>query len=163
MDAYSTLGWNEFFVAGTGAAAALTGLVFVALSINLDQDPRLARFARPRRGGTRGHDASHDLVSLGLVPQPTDALAVEILVVAIIGGFAGLRTLSRKPSGDGPTTLQMLTQDVIVIVTALSLLIAGASLFFGAGGGLYWLVAGLMLLLLNGIVNAWVLLVEIQR
>jgi hypothetical protein len=33
----------------------------------------------------------------------------------------------------------------------------------GAGGGLYWLVVGLLFLLLNGIASAWVLLVEILR
>jgi hypothetical protein len=49
------------------------------------------------------------------------------------------------------------------LLTSLSLLITVVSLWFGSGGGLYWLVAGLLLLLLNGIVNAWVLLVEIQR
>ena len=37
MHGYSIDGWDSFFVAGTGAAAALTGLVFVALSINLTQ------------------------------------------------------------------------------------------------------------------------------
>lgn len=163
MDAYSIEGWKEFFVAGTGAAAALTGLVFVALSINLTRILALPGLPARAAGALAVMTQAMILCLLGLVPQPTDAFAVEILVVALIGGFAGLRTLSRKPSGDGPTALQVLTQAVIVIVTALSLLIASASLSFDAGGGLYWLVAGLLLLLLNGIVNAWVLLVEIQR
>jgi hypothetical protein len=37
------------------------------------------------------------------------------------------------------------------------------SLWLGAGGGLSWVAGALVLLMLNGILNAWVLLVEIQR
>ena len=35
-DAYSTEGWRELFVFVGGAAAVLTGLVFVALSLHLN-------------------------------------------------------------------------------------------------------------------------------
>jgi hypothetical protein len=37
MSPYSTEGWSDLFLAGAGAAAALTVLVFVALSINLQR------------------------------------------------------------------------------------------------------------------------------
>lgn len=33
--AYELSAWHEFFVAAAGAAAALSGLIFVAVSINL--------------------------------------------------------------------------------------------------------------------------------
>jgi hypothetical protein len=35
MHAYTTDGWGELFLAEAGASAALTGLLFVAISINL--------------------------------------------------------------------------------------------------------------------------------
>ena len=35
-DIYKAAEWHEFFLATAGAAAALAGLVFVAMSINLD-------------------------------------------------------------------------------------------------------------------------------
>ena len=40
---------------------------------------------------------------------------------------------------------------------------AGASLLAEAGGGLYWLLAGIILAILGAVLNAWVLLVEILR
>jgi hypothetical protein len=37
MTAYQPADWHDLFVASAGAAAALTGLIFVAVSINLAQ------------------------------------------------------------------------------------------------------------------------------
>jgi hypothetical protein len=41
--------------------------------------------------------------------------------------------------------------------------IAGATLLAQAGGGLYWLVPSVLAAIIFGLVNAWVLLVEILR
>jgi modulator of FtsH protease len=41
--------------------------------------------------------------------------------------------------------------------------LAGASLILGAGGGLYWVLAGMILGILGAVSNAWVFLVEILR
>jgi hypothetical protein len=37
MTAYQPEQWHDMFVAMAGAAAALTGLLFVAVSVNLEQ------------------------------------------------------------------------------------------------------------------------------
>jgi hypothetical protein len=37
MTGYTTQGWGELFLAEAGASAALGGLLFVAVSINLEQ------------------------------------------------------------------------------------------------------------------------------
>ncbi len=43
------------------------------------------------------------------------------------------------------------------------MLASAVSVLLGVGGGLYWLVPGMILLLGDGIANAWILLIEILR
>jgi hypothetical protein len=111
----------------------LTGLLFVSLSINLQQI--LKQVWLPRRA------------ALAVM------LLVETLVIAILGLVPGRRRLpgaGRAGRGDVPAG------DAAVVV-------AGASLAAGSGGGLFWLVPAIVLLLGVGVMNAWVLLVEILR
>jgi hypothetical protein len=48
-------------------------------------------------------------------------------------------------------------------LATLPVLVAGASLVARSGGGLFWLVPAIVLLLGVGVMHAWVLLVEILR
>ena len=41
--------------------------------------------------------------------------------------------------------------------------IAGISLLAESGGGMYWVLAGVVGAIVGGVANAWVLLVEILR
>ncbi len=49
------------------------------------------------------------------------------------------------------------------VLTSTLILIAGTSLVAQSGGGLYWLAPAVLLAILAGLGNAWVLLVEILR
>ena len=85
MAAYSPEQWSDLFVATAGAAAALTGLLFVAVSINLD---RILSFpGLPNRAlATLVLLLGATIVSiLGLAPgQSTTALGIELLVVGLL-------------------------------------------------------------------------------
>jgi hypothetical protein len=48
-------------------------------------------------------------------------------------------------------------------VSCGSLVLAGATLLARGGGGLYWLVPSVLAAIAFGLINAWVLLVEILR
>ena len=50
-----------------------------------------------------------------------------------------------------------------LLLPGLVLLVGGVSLIAGRGGGLYWVLAGILLAFVSASVNAWVLLVEIKR
>jgi hypothetical protein len=48
-------------------------------------------------------------------------------------------------------------------MATLPFVIGGTSLLVEWGGGLYWLMAGVVVALLVGVGNGWILLVEILR
>jgi hypothetical protein len=52
---------------------------------------------------------------------------------------------------------------LLLLLPALALMIGGISFAIEAGGGLYWVFAGVLAGFACGSANAWVLLVEIQR
>lgn len=144
--------------------AALTGLVFVALSINL---ARILSFPwLPGRAGETVAVLFEALVvaALCLVPRSRSALGWQILAVGVIGWtFSLVLQMRGRVEVRERGRAQFTTRVVITQVATLPVIVAGASLLVRAGGGLYWLVPGLVLLFLLGIANAWVLLVEIVR
>jgi hypothetical protein len=158
-----TSGWENFFVAEVGASAALAGLLFVAVSINL---ARILAF--PQLPG-RAAEALTVLLSVlvigtcGLVPgQNLRLLGAEVvavgLVVFVITSFQQREGRRIKDPLDRP-----LWRIVTGQLPALPYLVGGALLVSGVRSGIYWLVPGTVLSFLGGVVNAWVLLVEIQR
>jgi hypothetical protein len=50
-----------------------------------------------------------------------------------------------------------------MVAGTLPFIIGGASVMLGSGGGLYWVVAGVVFAITGAVINAWVLLVEILR
>ena len=164
MTAYEASEWTEFFVAGAGASAALAGLVFVAVSINID---RILSFAGlpDRAQATVMLLLSVVLVSLiGLIPgQSRTALAVELLVLGLGFGVLILRLTSRSMAGRDEQRLHTLSHWLLAGLGTLPFVVGAVSLFAEAGGGLYWVAAGMILATTGAVSNAWVLLVEILR
>ncbi|HUJ05889.1 MAG TPA: hypothetical protein VLX31_07250 [Streptosporangiaceae bacterium] len=164
MTALDPAPWHDLFVAIAGAAAALTGLLFVAVSLNLS---RILEF---RTLPTRAAETLSVLVGLLLVSifvlvpgQGRTALGAEILGLGLV--LAGLmlpRRLGLPRDADDPLIWTLVP---ILVITAgtVPMIAAGISVLAGGGGGLYWLVAEVVLALAGAIVNAWILLVEIVR
>lgn len=165
MSAYDPHAWLEFGVAAAGAAAVLAGLVFVAVSINLEKVLEVH--------GLPGRAGESILMFVGiliatlflLVPgQSTDALGVELAVsglllalVMLVIIWQGLKLPTRQPLS------WRITRIVTALASSVPMLAAGISLLAEQGGGLYWLVAAVILAFCAGVGNAWVLLVEVVR
>jgi hypothetical protein len=166
VNAYTTEGWGDLFLAGAGASAALGGLLFVAVSINLDRIVALRSLPGAALGAIVLLVAVLMVSMVALVPgQARWMLATEVLVVGIadwsIMTAIWIRTL-RAPVPDQPRFLPVISV-VVTQAATLPMVVAGVSLLLGAGGGLYWIVPGVTFCLLVAIANAWVLLVEVVR
>jgi len=52
---------------------------------------------------------------------------------------------------------------ILAEASSLPLLICGVSLLLACGGGLYWVVVAIVVSFVAALLDAWVLLIEIQR
>jgi modulator of FtsH protease len=160
---YAPADWHDFFVAAVGASAALLGLLFVAISINLTLILK-HRHLPGRAAATLGTLLSVLVVcSFGLVPgQSNRTLGVEILATgAVVATQAIWVSMGKRSEGDPLSwTLGNLPN---LLFPALAFVGGGCSLLAGSGGGLYWILVGTVLAFVGTTVNAWVLLVEILR
>jgi hypothetical protein len=181
VHAYSPADWTGFFAAVTGAAAALAGLLFVAVSINLEDILREGNKDENKEENKDGSKNGNALTNraaetlavvlfvvfssaLVLVPQALALLGAEILVIAIplavVTTWDPLRYRRQHP--DDPllwTVSRMMTTGVALLPG----LLGGISLAAHWGGGLYWLVPASLLGIAGAVYSAWVMLVEIKR
>jgi modulator of FtsH protease len=164
VTAYDPNEWHDLFVAVASASAALAGLVFVAVSINIE---RIIKYpGLPERAlETLLFLVVVLLVSIvGLIPgQGHVALGVELLVLSLgIGaGVTRLRTI-QVDSGEAPVSWTV-SRWTVRTFAFVPLIVGGASVLVEAGGGLYWIVGGIVFAVGGAVASAWVLLVEILR
>jgi len=164
MTAYQPERWHDMFVAMAGAAAALTGLIFVAVSINLE---RVLKYPALPQRAVETLSIMIGLLVLSvfvLIPgQSLAALGVELLVLGVVLGGGLLMARIRLPRAGGEPLTWTVTPVVVILAATLPTVAAGISVLVQGGGGLYWLVAALILGFVGSVVNAWILLVEIHR
>lgn len=162
MSGYLVSSWHDFFIAAAGAAAALTGLLFVAVSINLEYILKYPQLPG-RAAETLAFLVNVLLVAtLGLIPDQRIALfGAEILVVsgAVWLGVVRAAFRTKYPSEWGYHHFRV----VVGQIATLPFLVCGVSLVAATGGGLYWLGVAVVAAFAGAVTNAWVLMVEIRR
>ncbi len=163
MASYNPLVWHDFFMGTIGAAAALTGLLFVAISINLEQILKYPQLPG-RAAGTLGILVSALVVSgFALAPgQGTRGLGIEI---GVVGAIVAVQCLwvARGKGRPGEPKLWKFSHLATLLLPGLAFVVGGMSLIAGGAGGLYWVLGGVLLVFVSASINAWVLLVEIKR
>jgi len=157
--------WNEFFVAVAGAAAALTGLIFVGVSINLT---RILAFSRlPDRAFQAIVLMLSSLVIsvLCLVPgQPVQLVGAELLLIGVVVWTTTFRLDLRILGNTGAQyKREFIWQMLLTELAVLPYVIAGITVLTQGVVGFYWLVPAIIFSFVKAVFDAWVLLVEINR
>ena len=159
-------GWQNFFLGELGASAALAGLIFVSLSVN--QERVLSSPSLPERGLEALMALFLVLIvsSLALVPeQGPRLLGVEVLAVATVQILILFKVQRIEYARvEAPYRRNMVS---------LAIATQAAAWLFGLGAlllilradwiGLYASVPAALLCFVCAGVNAWVLLIEINR
>ena len=161
--------WGNFALVVGGASAALTGLLFVAVSLNA---PRIA--GHPALRASAGQTLVLFVVPLLssillMVPgQPRWVLGTELTVLAVLAGLVIVivgrnKAVSADSTQNSATArfLRALDRSSPNLLTVVFLATSGITFSAGHGGGLYWLVPSAVVALVGGVMNAWLFLTRL--
>jgi hypothetical protein len=158
---YSTAMWLSFGEALAAVSGALTGLLFVAVSVK-STVLAASRALSNRAAQTLVLFMTSVLVAVLLVaPQPPAALGWELLAVAVVSAIALLVFDQRAGHGSNQGVARWIERFSPNTVTALLVGVAGLTFLVKAGGGLYWLIPAAVASLLGGVANAWLFLIKV--
>ena len=156
-----TVVWSDFATIAGSASGALTGLLFVAVSLNRERitgHPAL----RSQAGQTLVLFLVPLITSIVLVipGTPQWVLGLELVAVSVVSGIAmGVISHGRHPEGEGPEDrLARLLDSVAPSLVTMPLVLVAGCIELAGVDGLYWLAPAIILALVNGVVNAWLFL-----
>ena len=158
-------GWENFLVAQVGASAALAGLIFVGVSINLSRILSVPMLPNLALEALIYLLTVLLLASVLLVPdQPLTLNGVEILLVGIANWVVLWRIDTNSYHKTDPSYYSRIRNNSILNqVVILPYLLTGVAVLVWGRPGLYGLVPIVLLSIIKAMIDAWVLLIEIMR
>jgi hypothetical protein len=164
MAAYDAALWHDFASSFAAASGALLGLAFVAISFNLE--PILAHKQLPGRAIETLVFFAYGLAGSLLLQLPglsdRGIGTGEAVLAAGLVGMVIMNVPRWQRERDDPLVWRLTHLGPPVVVAATAIVGAIATITTSIGG-LYWLAAAMALATISGLINSWVLLVEIKR
>jgi modulator of FtsH protease len=158
--------WEAFYAAQVGAAAALAGLLFVGISLNLQKIlgaaflPLRAILALILLVAILAVSSFLLMPGLGEAVAGAGILGIGALIVLAGTMIEAIGWRERTPQQHRGT---FLFNALLLEAATIPWLIGGILVLSGASSGYYWLAGGVVLAFVKAVVDAWVLLVEINR
>lgn len=162
IDIYRPDQLHDFFIMVGGAAAALTGLVFVAMSLNIEAIAKDATHRHRAIGTLTGFTAAFVICALVLLGSKNyQVIGIEWLITSIVAAYIYVNgAIQARKSGRSALGLGLYR---LIFGTSLYVLeILGAFVFtLGYSIGLYIAAIAMILLLAYTITGAWLLLIGV--
>jgi hypothetical protein len=159
-------GWENFFIGELGASAALTGLVFVGISINLKKILESSYLPNNALEALIAFVSTLFIAFLMLIPQQSFlAYGIEVLcgglLTWILMTYLHMDTFRKAPT---PYRHELVVHIFVIYhLAAFSFVSAGISFLIWGAAGFYWIVVATFLSYLAAFVDTWLLVVEINR
>lgn len=145
--------WAGFFDASTGASATLSGMLIVAISINLTRILSVPRLPDRAAGALIPLAGVLALALLALIPGQLYAVfGGEVLAAAaVIWLLDALMVARSRPGPTGPASPPLWPRVVLTQLQTLPFVIAGVlMMMLDSPTGLYWMAAGVIISLVVG-------------
>ena len=164
MDIFDPTQWHDFFLMIGGGSASLTGLVFVAMSINLSvvaQDPTHKNRAI---GTLTGFTAVFLICALGLTGNQNHiALGLEWLVVSIPATVIYIKGYIQAVTKGGSEKGLSLPRTIAGLSCYIAQILGSLILLSGNIYGLYLAAFGMVASFISLISGAWLLIMGIHE
>jgi hypothetical protein len=162
-DVYQSDQWHDFFLMVGGAAAALAGLVFVALSLNLDAVMRDATHRYRAVGTLTNFLGIFAVCALALMGgQHHAAVGTEWLLASTGAGVVYVYGYLRARTAGGSQTTLSLLRAVSGAGLYLAQIVGSILLLLDVTAGLYIAALAMVILTVYSVSGAWLLLVGVH-
>ncbi len=163
-DIYKPAEWHDFFLVTGGGAAALAGLVFVAMSINLDVVAHNATHRYRAINMLSGFIAAFMICALALMGgQGHQAVGTEWLVVATAAAVIYVHNYVQAAKHGGSKAALRPDRLAGGVTCYVAEIVGAVVLILGYVPGLYVAAVGLIISLALLISGAWLLLVAVHE